>query len=99
MQVDSDEEQDQKAAQQKEEENKEGDEIMGEDAHLVNKRPHRVKTHIEIDDVSIIKHLIKWTTSVLIFYFGSIFIDIFNGVVLLALRRSSSNRASRNIPS
>ena len=34
----------------KQEENKEGD-ILGDDS-AVNKRPHKVKTHIEIDDVS-----------------------------------------------
>ena len=55
VQVDSDEDDDITNDKPKQEEEKQGDTEMNDgDNGQVNNRPHRVKTHIEIDDVSIV---------------------------------------------
>ena len=59
VQVDSDEEPDDDVKPKKDEEFKEGElEGMGDHtASQVNQRPHRLRTHIEIDDVSSLSRL------------------------------------------
>lgn len=74
VQVDSDEEPDEDP---KQEEAKESDDIMCDSGDCkVSQRPHRLKTHIEIEDVSLRlfnKSLRKGTTAFLTYY---IFYDL-----------------------